>query len=386
MELHVKNVLWLLLLCLAISGADGQEAQGQQGQRNGPNDRPRDQKDMQLTSSGPQTLTRSEGLAILRTAMDFRTRRKSSGDCSHFVHGLYQRAGFPYTYASSSELYSGVGDFRRVTNPQAGDLIVWPGHAGIVSDPAHHSFLSVMHNGPGVDRYDSRYWRRRGRPHFLRYVRRIPAAVRSSSLRKAGLRPTAGSDLQGSDLQDDRLVDGVEGEGSSTQKQSWLESPEKQTVTSWTFSPIVHSPRPKAEQVSAAFLQACTEAEQNLRDRDLFKSEHTVIVFERFQVRKVHLRENQNWAEVQIAELASVSGGEAEMYRHSERQRWPLIRRDSGSWDLTPPQDTIYVPHNVAVRMLQHGLASLAKNTHSTVRNNQEQADLSRVLDALLAD
>src|SRR5882762_1982215 len=117
MEFHVKNVLWLLLLCLAISGADGQEAQGQQELRNGPNDRTRDQKDMQLTSSGSRALTQSEGLAILRTAMDFRTRRKSSGDCSHFVHGLYQRAGFPYTYASSSELYSGVGDFRRVTNP-----------------------------------------------------------------------------------------------------------------------------------------------------------------------------------------------------------------------------------------------------------------------------
>jgi len=120
-------------------------------------------------------LTRSQGLSIADVAMNSRPPVRTRYDCSHFVHRLYQKAGFPYEYAPSSELYAGIPEFRRVVSPQPGDLAVWPGHAGIVINPAQHSFLSVLRAGPGVDRYDSRYWKHRGRPRFLRYVRRNSA-------------------------------------------------------------------------------------------------------------------------------------------------------------------------------------------------------------------
>ena len=116
-------------------------------------------------------LSLDEGLAVLGAALDSRHYRVFTSDCSHFVHGLYQLAGFPYTYAPSIDLYFGIDQFERVNAPQAGDLIVWRGHVGIVVNPAQHSFFSLLRYGVGVEHYDSPYWRRRGHPRFFRYVK-----------------------------------------------------------------------------------------------------------------------------------------------------------------------------------------------------------------------
>jgi hypothetical protein len=147
---------------------------------------------------------------------------------------------------------------------------------------------------------------------------------------------------------------------------------------------MVHSARPKPEQVSAAFLQACTDLEQDLRGRDLFKSDQSLIVFDRFEVRKVHLRENESWAEVQIDELVSLTGSEANVRKRSERQRWPLNRRGNTGWELTPSQSTLYLPQPAAVRILAHELAQLTEDSVDTVGRSQEKAELARALNALL--
>ena len=116
-----------------------------------------------------------EGLDILGAALDTRHRLTIERDCSHLVHALYERAGFPYPYSNSRELYAGIGQFQAVAQPQPGDLIVWRGHVGIVVSPARHSFFSALRSGRGVERYDSPYWSRRGRPRFFRYVKDSPS-------------------------------------------------------------------------------------------------------------------------------------------------------------------------------------------------------------------
>lgn len=125
-------------------------------------------------SKAMQTLTADDRLSVLAAALDSKMQRRSERDCSHLVHAIYERAGFPYTYASSDDLYAGVEGFQRVSRPEPGDLIVWRGHAGIVIHPARHSFFSFLHAGPGVDNYESSYWKNRGHPRFYRYVKDDP--------------------------------------------------------------------------------------------------------------------------------------------------------------------------------------------------------------------
>jgi cell wall-associated NlpC family hydrolase len=166
MRVHAKGVLSLVLLSLLVVPA----ARAQESPHKTP---------------APRTLTRHEGLAIVRAALHSGHRE---ADCSHLVHALYERAGFPYDYVPSSDLYAGIDGFRRVANPQPGDLAVWRGHAGIVVNPAQHSFFSLLSSGPGVDFWDSAYWKQRGRPHFFRYLKQ-PSGALSGSIRTATLKP-----------------------------------------------------------------------------------------------------------------------------------------------------------------------------------------------------
>ena len=87
------------------------------------------------------------------------------------MHAIYKRAGFSYHYADSEDLYDGATGFRRVLRPEPADLVVWHGHVGIVIRPSGHQFFSFLSKGPGVDDYQSRYWRSRGQPRFYRYVK-----------------------------------------------------------------------------------------------------------------------------------------------------------------------------------------------------------------------
>src|SRR5215469_17716192 len=111
------------------------------------------------TDSRARLLNLNEGLAVLGAAMDMEHYRDPQEDCSHIVHDIYDRAGFPYSYENSVGLFNGTGDFQRVARPQPGDLIVWRGHMGIIVNPVQHSFFSSLRSGFGVERYDSHYWR-----------------------------------------------------------------------------------------------------------------------------------------------------------------------------------------------------------------------------------
>ena len=118
-----------------------------------------------------QTLTLDDGLAVIAGALDSSVHLRAKRDCSHLVHAIYSRAGFPYGYASSSDLYLGTPNFERVADPQPGDLVVWRGHVGIVVNPAQHIFFSSMRSGMGLDSYEAYYWKERGQVRFFRYIK-----------------------------------------------------------------------------------------------------------------------------------------------------------------------------------------------------------------------
>jgi cell wall-associated NlpC family hydrolase len=135
-----------------------------------------------------QTLTPDDGLAVIAAALDSSVHLRAKRDCSHLVHAIYDRAGFPYSYVDSSDLYVGTPDFKRVAHPQPGDLVVWPGHVGIVVNPSAKVFFSAMRSGPGIDAFDAPYWKGRGPVRFYRYLNRNP--VQNASKARDRLLPT----------------------------------------------------------------------------------------------------------------------------------------------------------------------------------------------------
>jgi NlpC/P60 family len=141
------------------------------------------QSELQAVSanrSRNSSLTQDDRLSLLAAALDSRVRQSSEPDCSHLVHAIYERAGFSYAYAPSSDLYAGVDGFQRVKQPEPGDLIVWRGHAGMVIKPSQHIFFSFMTSGPGIDDYQAPYWKGRGHPRFFRYIKDSCASCDSS--------------------------------------------------------------------------------------------------------------------------------------------------------------------------------------------------------------
>jgi hypothetical protein len=368
MRLHAKGGLLLLLFSVAgLPGAGAQEKQGGSG---------RSYRAVREAPASPaKALTLDEGLAILNAALDSRHHAGINSDCSHFVHGLYENAGFHYEYAPSSDLYAGIDEFRRVAKPQPGDLAVWPGHAGIVVNPAQHSFFSLLSSGAGVDAYDSPYWKHRGRPRFFRYVKVISSGGRSASLRTASLNP-GGDDAESDDSEE-----------SSENVSVSLPAAKRMNAAisgaAVVHSPVVHSAHPKSEQVAAAFLQTCADSEDSLRVQDLFKPAQPVIVFDHFSVSAMHAAGNEGWVDVQIDEVLFFVEGNAEVRKGLERQRWPLRRRDKTSWELTVPRGTIYVPQHIAVSVLSRQLKQLSEEHPDRAARPQQKAELARVLDSL---
>jgi cell wall-associated NlpC family hydrolase len=167
MRIRVKLTLAILLCGLALpvswaqgeprrTGASGTAPQGANGNRGRKTDR---------------SLSPDDRLSVIAAALDSKAHPSSESDCSHLVHAIYERAGFTYPYASSSDLYVGVEGFQRVMRPQSGDLVVWRGHVGIVIRPSRHVFFSLLSTGSGIDDYESPYWSRRGRARFYHYVK-----------------------------------------------------------------------------------------------------------------------------------------------------------------------------------------------------------------------
>jgi hypothetical protein len=151
--LGLSAVLWLIWFCLAeVQGANAQSTAA--ANESGRNFR---------------LMTAAEGREIVTAALERERVPSGEQDCSHVVHEFYLEAGFEYPYASSFEIYTGNENFARVKTPRAGDLIAWPGHVGIVVDPAEHSFYSLVSTGLETQFYDGPYWKSRGRPRFYRY-------------------------------------------------------------------------------------------------------------------------------------------------------------------------------------------------------------------------
>src|ERR1700745_3612798 len=283
--------VWLGLVSLvgpSQAQTSGQPAAGRPSAKSAPAE-PGPTNRAPAVPAGYRPLGLKEGQAIAEGIAWADDEEGLAPDCSHLVHTLYQRAGYPYPYATSVDLFLGTGSFLRVRTAQPGDLIVWRGHVGIVMSPRNHSFFSSVTAGTQIQDYRSTYWQARGYPRFYRYLTKSPlksdggtveAAGRAGQpSKKAGLGLTenqpslravkTASATTASKVRGERAPDKSRAENSS-QTHSW---------------PILTTAKePRATDVTATLETANLEASEILRAANLEKLERPVVVYRELQV------------------------------------------------------------------------------------------------------
>lgn len=324
---------------------------------------------------GPRTIARAEGRKILATIPTVDVESESETDCSHLVHDVYEKAGFPYDYVSSRELYIGSANFTRVRVAQAGDLVVWPGHVGIVIDPKQHSFFSFVRSGPDTQFYDSPYWRSRGIARFYRYLTERDLQARRT--------------LEGSHRADSRTI---RDDSAGSESRPPLRPPRTSSASnrdtpeaSREIVVQVAGKNPSPEEVAAAFVEMNQDFGESLRTRSLNSLGRTIVVYRKMLVSAVQVKKKHGTAFVRIESLGAPTDTET-----GSQLRWkeqPLVfEKTKRGWVMSPIQDVAYVKREVALQVLSARLSELAQNTDPTLAQKAEQKEVIRLLNWLVVD
>src|SRR6266403_434157 len=318
----------------------------------------------QGSGSNSRLLTAEEGRTIADAARDQEQPAHGAQDCSHLVHQTYLSAGFEYPYASSFELYAGNEKFERVKKPQPGDLIVWPGHAGIVVDPLHHSFYSLVSTGLEAQDYEGSYWESRGRPRFYRYKVENPEML--TAVKAAASVRT-------------RVAYGPPALTAPAVAPTTFEVPQSIIIAAGNKPPT-------SSQVAEGISELSNASGNVLRADDPTKLALPVVIFEGLHVERLEIKRDHGWARLQIDARATIAGGETDYKRRREKVRWELRRTKSG-WEAITPVDRAYVPNDVAVRNLAAQLARLTEKESAAADQEtvlRQESQLANLLSALL--
>jgi hypothetical protein len=352
------------------------------------------------SESNVRLLTAEQGRAIVNTAWQQDRPARGTQDCSHLVHQIYEQAGYQYAYADSFELYAGNEDFARVRTPQPGDLIVWPGHVGIIIDPLVHSFYSLVRTGLDAQDYEGAYWKSRGRPHFYRLK------VQSGEIKTAGEVPAPRRDSKvvGQHSGTPVIAERSPTNGTLSNRPPKAVSERKAAVygprgpVETRDSPATPmevpqsiiiaqgNKQPTRDEVEEGISELSNAAGNVLRTDNPMKPLLPVVIFERLHVERLDIKGKHGWARLRIDYRVSIAGGEAALKRRHEKVRWELRRTESG-WEAVLPSDRTYVPEDAAVRHLAANLAALTASDGAAAHQDgvlRQESQLANLLSALL--
>jgi len=333
---------------------------------------------------GPRPIARTEGRKILAVIPTVDTDSESETDCSHLVHGIYEHAGFPYDYVSSHELYIGSKNFTRVRSPQAGDLVVWRGHVGIVIDPKEHSFFSSVRSGPDTQFYDSPYWRSRGIARFFRYMTEEPlhSGRTLEATRNPGQQPLQAA----SHTAEHRPPSGLPKPAPVSNVASAALTSSSETVeTAREVVLQVARQSPSPEEVAAAFVEMNQVSGESLRTRSLNRPGKPTIVYREVRVSEIQIRGKRGTAVARIASLGALPNTQTGSQLRWKEQSLKFEKTKRG-WVMRPIQEAAYVKREVALQVLSARLAELAQNADATLEQQREQQQIIRFLNLLVTD
>jgi hypothetical protein len=335
---------------------------------------------------GPRPIARTEGRKILATIPTVEAESESETDCSHLVHDVYEQAGFPYDYVSSRELYIGSANFTRVRAPQAGDLVVWRGHVGIVIDPKEHSFFSSVRSGNDTQFYDSPYWRSRGIARFFRYMAAKPlrSGQTLEATRHADQQPLQAASRSSENRPPSRLPKPAPGFVSNS-------APAGETSSSATVETprqiVLHVARknPSPDEVAAAFVEMNQDSGGSLRTHSLNSLGKPIIFYREVRVSAMQIKGKRGTALVRIESLGAPPNTQTGSQFRWKEQSLEFEKTKRG-WVMSPIQEAAYIRREVALQVLSARLAELAQNTDVTPEQEREQKQIIRLLNLLVTD
>ncbi len=320
-------------------------------------------------------LSHAEGQALVELGLEHPTANQRL-DCSHLVHQILSAAGLVYPYATSFEIFAGIPQFRRIRNPQPGDLIVWPGHVGVVVDKERSTFFSSTGSGLRTDQYSSDYWRRRGYPRFYRYlvsgttqliarrampkpdVKQVPHAERATSSEQPHLEEQSA----------ETAID-----AESLPRDPSYAVPESVQIVSEHTAPT----KDDIEEAISELTNASVSALETENRRSM-----SILFLRSLRVEKVKLKGHKGWVELRVDSRVELNPDGSWKKSRIQKLRCEL-RRDQVGWALFTPLDRLYVPQNVAIPALAKRVAVLSGLPASAVERRQLNG-LAAVLNLLL--
>lgn len=342
-------------------------------------------------------LTVTEGRAIVSIAWETDPPVRGTQDCSHIVHQIYANAGFEYPYASSFEIYAGSESFERVRKPQSGDLVVWPGHVGIVVDPLQHSFYSLVRTGWEAQDYEGPYWKSRGRPRFFRYkvgsgggevlsasAARTPEPAPSNGT-KRGTSPFVGPRNPEGNVDPNRPPRPASERIKVSERSADSVAPVEEATKFEMPSSILIAQRnkpPSREEVAEGVSEVSDAFGSVLRSDDPLDIQVPVVIVEDFKVEHIEVKRERGWARLEVESKVFLAGGAAHVKSQRQKVRWELRRTESG-WEAMVPADRNYVPRDVAVKSLAAQLARLTESDGAAAHEDKVLRQESRVANLL---
>jgi NlpC/P60 family len=351
----------------------------------------------QESGSAARLVTAEQGRQIAAAALEQDEPVRGTQDCSHLVHQIYSTAGYEYAYASSFDLYAGNANFRRVRHPQAGDLITWPGHVGIVIDPRRHSFHSLVRSGLQTEDYLGSYWRSRGRPRFYRYVVDGGSDVETAKATRQAQRTGSASLRKGRSANAEIRTQAENANAQDTQEEASLRSkviaaprfPTSDAVTAPIGSSVLITPeqrRPTADEALDRISELTDAAADALRTAEPLQVTLPIVIFDELRVERVETKRDHGWVHLQIESHVRIAEEGVDFKRRREKVRWEL-RRDASGWTAIAPAERTFVARDGAVRVLSAQLAEMAGSDAAAKHDESlvgKEARIVNLLGALL--
>jgi hypothetical protein len=343
----------------------------------------------------PRPITLGEGQTIVNAAWERERQTDRRPDCSHLVHEVYTLAGYPYPYADSFELYAGMHSFVRVQKPQPGDLVVWRGHVGIVVNPGERSFYSSVTSGLRTQFYDAPQWRARGLARFYRYTATTLGNLTLANERQPRITKEPVEVITALPVEDSRgNASGTVEPITKSADSPITVGPDLGLTSSGSMLPIPSSilvaasrDRPTEAEIAGAVSELNDGTGNILREEDLSRLDRKVIVYDNLSVDRIEFKGNRGSAQARIKSRVTLLGESVERKLRNEKFRWELLRVNGG-WEVLAPKDRVYVPRDVAVRMLAARLASLAQDSGPSGSDSslRQQAQIVHALSALFEE